>query len=85
MLEFIYDWMENISVYLVILIAVIQMIPKNTYEKYIRFFAGLVLILLLSKPILGIFGVSDYDMKYQMENAMQEIEEIMSEGERFGE
>ena len=47
MITFIYDWMENIAFYLVILVAVMQMIPQNSYQKYIRFFAGMILILML--------------------------------------
>ena len=48
MIAFIYEWMENIAFYLVILVAVMQMIPQNSYQKYIRFFAGMILILMLA-------------------------------------
>ena len=60
MLEYIYEWMENIAFYLVIVEAVIQMIPGESYKKYIRFFAGLILILMLSGPILKIFGMTEF-------------------------
>lgn len=77
MLEFICEWMENVAFYLVILIAVMQMVPHGNYEKYVRFFAGLVLILLLSGPILKLFG-----MDYQ--KTMKEIECIMEEEDVLG-
>lgn len=74
MLEFIYEWMENIAFYLVILVAVMQMIPQNSYQKYIRFFAGMILILMLAGPILKLFGMTEYqNSEYQ--NAIKEIEE----------
>ena len=74
MVVFIYEWMENIAFYLVILVAIMQMIPQNSYQKYIRFFAGMILILMLAGPILRIFGMTELQSTaYQ--NALQEIEE----------
>lgn len=73
MMTFIYDWMENIAFYLVILVAVMQMIPKSSYQKYIRFFAGMILILMLCGPILKIFGMTDFHNE-EYQNALQEIE-----------
>ena len=82
MIAFIYEWIENISFYLVILVAVMQMIPQNSYQKYIRFFAGMILILMLAGPILRIFDMTEFQsMEY--ENAMREIEEASGYMERI--
>lgn len=82
MIAFIYDWMENIAFYLVILVAVMQMIPQNSYQKYIRFFAGMILILMLAGPILKLFGMTTFhSMEYQ--NAMREIEDATGYMERI--
>ena len=82
MVAFIYEWIENIAFYLVILVAAMQMIPKNSYQKYIRFFAGLILILMLCGPILKIFGMTDFhNEEYQI--AIQEIEEATRYIERI--
>lgn len=82
MIAFIYDWMENIAFYLVILVAVMQMIPQNSYQKYIRFFAGMILILMLTGPILRIFGMTDLQSKaYQ--NTLREIEDATGYMERI--
>ena len=72
MLEYIYQWMENIAFYLVILVALMHMVPGNVYKKYIRFFAGMILILMLLGPILKIFGLSEY----QNEAYHEKLEEI---------
>lgn len=78
MLEYIYNWIENITFYLVILVAVMQMIPQNSYQKYIRFFAGMILILMLVSPMLKLFGMEKFhSTEYQ--NAIKEIERIMEE------
>ena len=74
MLTYIYDWIENIAFYLVILVAVMQMIPQNSYQKYIRFFAGMILIMMLAGPIVKLFGMTDFQsIEYQ--SVLQEIEE----------
>ena len=38
MLNYIYEWMENIAFYLVIVVAVIQMTPGESYKKYIKIY-----------------------------------------------
>lgn len=74
MLTFIYEWVENIAFYLIILVAVMQMIPNNSYRKYIRFFAGMILILMLAGPILKLFDMEMFHID-QYRNVMREIEE----------
>ena len=81
MIAFIYEWMENIAFYLVILVAVMQMIPQNSYQKYIRFFAGMILILMLAGPILRIFGMTEFQST-EYQNAMREIEDATGYMER---
>ena len=91
MLNYIYDWIENIAFYLVILVAVMQMIPQNSYQKYIRFFAGMILILMLAGPIVKLFGMTDFQsIEYQsvlqeMEEASGYMESIIGEEESGGE
>ena len=50
MLEELYGWIQNIAVYLIVTSAIMHAIPGKEYEKYVRFFSGLVLILLLFTP-----------------------------------
>lgn len=57
MLEEIYGWIQDISVYLIVMAAVMHAIPGKDYGKYIRFFSGLVLILMLSSPLLRLAGM----------------------------
>ena len=82
MVAFIYEWIENIAFYLVILVAVMQMIPQNSYQKYIRFFAGMILILMLAGPIFRIFGMTELQ-NTEYKNAMREIEEASGYMERI--
>ena len=91
MLDYIYQWIENIAFYLVIVVVVIQMIPDNAYKKYIRFFAGMILILMLTGPILKMFGMTKLqNTEYQkalkeIELASEYMEELIGEEDVIGE
>ena len=80
MLEYIYTWIENITFYMVIMVAVIHMVPGESYKKYIRFFVGLILILMLANPILKIWGLAE-NTKMEYEKQLQEMKEVMSDGD----
>ena len=54
MLESIYTWIENLAFYMVIMVAAMQMIPGENYKQYVRFFVGLILILLVLGPVLKV-------------------------------
>ena len=85
MLDYVYEWIENIAFYMVLLVATMQMVSGESYKKYIRFFAGMILILMLIGPIIKIFGMSEFhDTEYQreleeIENAAKYMEEIIGE------
>lgn len=78
MFAFLYEWIRNVAFYIVIITAVIQILPNNTYKKYIYFFTGLVLILLLMTPVLKILGMDNLSNPLQQgkefEQKMKEIE-----------
>lgn len=79
MFEYLYQWMENVAFYLVILTVAMQMIPNKSYQNYIRFFTGLILVVMLSGPILKIFQMEDsfqeFYNKMEYEQKMKEIED----------
>lgn len=51
----LYGWMKSLIVYLVLAAAVVNLSPSGNYKKYIKFFAGIVAIILLMKPISYVF------------------------------
>lgn len=79
MVESIYTWMQNIVFYLVIVTAVLEVLPGGNYQKYIRFFTGLVLMILLLTPVLSLAGVKETFTElyhgYEYEQYKREIEE----------
>ena len=77
MLEEVYAWIQNISVYLIVAAAVMHAVPGKDYGKYIRFFSGLMLILLVFTPLLKVMGMGDtFYMLYKGNEYEMEKREI---------
>lgn len=90
MLDALYDWIRNLAFYLVVMTAVLEVIPGNAYKKYIQFFTGLVLILLVVTPMLevtGTFGEFRTEYARQEEKLQEETkkqEELFESADVFG-
>lgn len=70
MLEFCYEWLENISYYFVLTAVVIHLLPGDNYRKYVRFYLGLVLISIILGPLWNIKNMKFPDF----EDASQSLE-----------
>lgn len=57
MFAYLYEWIRNVAFYMILVMVVIQILPNNEYKKYVRFFTGLVLVLLIATPVLKLFGM----------------------------
>lgn len=78
MFERLYEWILNLSIYLIVVAAAMHAVPGKEYTKYVRFFCGLVLILLLFTPVLRLTGVEEEFLELyrsrEYEAQKQEIE-----------
>lgn len=52
-MEGIYRWVQNITCYMIFAAAAVNLLSNSKYEKYLRFFGGMVLILLVVQPLTG--------------------------------
>ncbi len=52
-MDAIYEWVRNIVYYLIFMTIITNLLPEGKYEKYLRLFAGCILILLVIKPLTG--------------------------------
>ena len=57
MTELIYGWMKNLAYFFIFMTAVLNCMPDNRYRKYVRFFLGLLLIIILSKPLTKLLNL----------------------------
>lgn len=58
-MEELYSWVKNITCYLIFITVAVNLLPNKKYEKYIRLFADMVLILLVVKPLTGGLRLED--------------------------
>ncbi len=79
MFDYLYEWIQNIAFYMILSTVFFEALPVNSYKKYIRFFTGMVLVLLLIGPVLKVFGMrnsfSDIFDSGAYEKEMERIEE----------
>lgn len=86
MLDALYGWIQNISVYLIVTAAVLHAVPGKDYGKYIRFFSGLVLILLVFTPIINLMGAGEiFDTSYRSKMSEMDRQEIELAGTLYDE
>lgn len=56
---------------------VLNLLPGKLYEKYVRFYLGLLLVLLLLQPVFRIFRLAEQmDAAALIQEMEQEVEQI---------
>ena len=76
-MQAILDMVRMIAVFYLLEQMVLQLIPGERYEQYVRFYLGLLLVLLLLQPVFQIFRLSEQlDQKvFLQEREMEEMPE----------
>ena len=73
------EWVQRIAIYIVLVTILRSLIGKPQYQQYFRFVSGLILILLLITPVLGL--ISDDSKLYGILNQyvyQQDLDDIAS-------
>lgn len=76
-MQAILDMVRMIAVFYLLEQMVLQLIPGERYERYVRFYLGLLLVLLLLQPVFQTFRLSEQlDQKvFLQEREMEEMPE----------
>lgn len=77
MKEELYQWIKNLAVFYILLSSILHLVPNGKYEKYVRFFMGLLLIFMMSTPIFALFGkradlAESFRINFDRENFLRE-------------
>lgn len=65
-MKVLYEWVWNVAVYLLLVTAVTNVLPGDAYRKYLKFFTGACLVIVMTQPLFSLFG-----MEEQLENAFR--------------
>lgn len=57
MFEEVYEWIKSAAYYMVLITVFMQILPGEKYRKYIRFFAGVLLVIILLTPLCKLTGM----------------------------
>ena len=83
MKEEIYLWIRNLAVFYIFFTAILNLVPDRKYEKYVRFFMGLLLIFMMSTPVFSILGkgpelTESFLANFSKENREKELREFQN-------
>lgn len=83
MFHYLYEWAQDLAVFLILIIAVLNALPDSGYKKYIRFFTGLVLTFMMLTPVLKVLGTDGQIMNFYKSRKYEEKVEEMEKAARY--
>lgn len=84
MLDMVYKWIQNVVFFLLLAGAVLDALPVESYRKYIRFFIGMIVLLLLASPLLKLGNLqSSFDNLYHSLEYEQTVREAQQMEQYF--
>ncbi|MFG6383555.1 MAG: stage III sporulation protein AF [Lachnospiraceae bacterium] len=83
-MDIIYAWVKNIVCYYIFLTVIFHLLPKSSYQKYVRFFSGMLLMILVVTPVLSVLGKEDVLLqKINQAGFFQELDNLKLDTEHL--
>ena len=90
MKEAIYSWIKCLAIFYILLTMLIDLVPTGKYQRYVRFFMGLLLMVMLITPMLSILEKAktqpeSFSSLYQQEEKKRltlDLENLQKEKEK---
>lgn len=58
-MDYFVQWVKNIAIFYIISTLVQNLIPNDKYKRYIKLFLGIVMVILLVRPLGDLLGLGD--------------------------
>lgn len=72
----LYEWVRNLVCYQLLSSVILNILPGNMYQKYVRFFLGMLFIMITLQPVLELFDLTEQiNREYVQEMIERELEE----------
>lgn len=79
-MQIFYSWVKNIAFFIILVTMVMHVLPNIQYKKYVSFFTGIVMILLVISPILKILNQEvALNLSFQQFSYEQELSDLTKE------
>ncbi|MFG6331742.1 MAG: stage III sporulation protein AF [Lachnospiraceae bacterium] len=73
----ILEMVRCVAVFYLLEQMVLNLLPGNSYERYVRFYLGLLLVILLLQPVFEVFAlVGRVDMEVLVYELEQEVDAL---------
>ena len=80
-------FLKNYYVFMLILLVLSYLVPKEAYKKYLQFFIGVFIAVLFLKPVLEFFTMDNpmriYEVFEPFNRQMEELDLELKEGENL--
>ena len=74
------EYLKNYYIFMLILMILSYMVPKDEYKAYIQFFVGVFMLVILLKPILELLTMDNQNLIYEIfEEINEKIEGVSHE------
>lgn len=71
----LYGWIRNLICFICILNLVLQILPGSSFKKYVRFFGGVLLVVLVMKPLGELIQISGgFEQVWRTEKLKEEFD-----------
>ncbi len=78
MKELLFGWVQDIAFYTLLMVVVLHVLPEKSQRKYLQFFMGIVLMILVISPFLSALGLDrQLDETYARQTYDQELQEFL--------
>ncbi|MFP4698407.1 MAG: stage III sporulation protein AF [Eubacteriales bacterium] len=91
MIAFIYSWIKNILIYIILVTIILNLLPQGQYRKYIKVFTGLVLIIIIIQPLAKLNNLDrelstkllDENLNIEQEGLKRQYDDFTEEQEKM--
>jgi Stage III sporulation protein AF (Spore_III_AF). len=85
MITAFYDWVRNISFYLILITMITYLMPNAKYKKYLKFFTGILLVVLVIRPLIGLTNRQEIlNRAFLVEGLKAEMNSMRKETQALG-
>lgn len=84
-MDFLYGWIKSIAIYMILISVVKNLLPKSQFEKYLRLFTGLLVIILVIEPFAQWMNLQDsMDDLFSLDAYKQEMNQLQADFSQLG-
>lgn len=82
-MDILYEWVRNLVYFLIGTSLLLQLLPDRPNKKYLRFFIGLMLMVLMTKPALEFLHMKATFTTFYLENEIEQNRKEMEDAARY--